>query len=110
MKSAVIACVSTVPQLLCAMLVQAPSFALYTSATAPYVAEEISFEDSAKAQSLAYTMTTFGAVLASLVAGRLYDIWTVRSTLWFGCAVSAAGCAVALAGLGRKGGSAKKRI
>ena len=43
-------------------------------------------------------MTTLGAVLASLVAGKLYDMLTVPQTLWIACAVTAAGVLLALVG------------
>ena len=102
MKAAAVAAAHTVPLLLVSAILQAPSFALYTSAIVPYVAEEIAYEDSAKAQSLAYTMTTCGAVLASLISGKLYDIWPVTPVLWFGCGVSIAGAAIAIAGLKKK--------
>ena len=92
LKAIAIAMAGSIPTLMAAFLLQAPSFALYTSAIVPYVYESVPYEDSAKAQSLAYTMTSIGSVLASLVGGFLFDHTTVTNTLWisFGiCFVSA---------------------
>lgn len=96
LKAAGIAAAGTLTQLAAVFLLQAPSFALYTAAIVPYVAETVAYEDSAKAQSLAYTMTTVGSVLASLLAGPMYDALSVSATLWIACGVCAAGTAVAL--------------
>ncbi|MBQ9648400.1 MAG: hypothetical protein IJV43_08585, partial [Oscillospiraceae bacterium] len=71
----------------------------------PYVAASVAREDSAKAQSLAFTMTTVGSVLASVLGGRLFDTGSVTATLWIACAVCAAGSAIALLGVK---GSGKK--
>ena len=98
LKALAIPLASSVPALFCVLVLQAPSFALYTAVIVDYVAETVPFEDSAKAQSLAYSMTTVGAVLASLVAGRLYDLLTVPQTLLVACAVTAIGVLLALLG------------
>ena len=89
----------SVPLLGAAFLLQAPSFALYAAAIVPYVARTIPYEDSAKAQSLAFTMTTLGAVLANAISGRLFDCLTVRATLWITCGVCALGTLIALLGV-----------
>ena len=96
LKAAGIAAAATVPVLAAVFLLQAPSFALYTAAIVPYVAETVAYDDSAKAQSLAYTMTTVGSVLASLIAGPMYDTLSVSATLWISCALCAAGTVIAL--------------
>ena len=96
LKAAGIAAAATIPQLAAVFLLQAPSFALYTAAIVPYVTQTVAYEDSAKAQSLAYTMTTVGSVLASLIAGPMYDALSVPATLWISCAVCAAGSVIAL--------------
>ncbi len=96
LKAAAIALAPSVPLLGAAFVLQAPSFALYTAAIVPYVSKTIPHEDSAKAQSLAFTMTTVGSVLASLIAGRLYDALSVTATLWIGCAACAAGSAISI--------------
>ncbi|MBQ6451936.1 MAG: MFS transporter [Solobacterium sp.] len=77
---------------------QAPSYALYMTAVVPYVEETIDYQDSAKAQSLAFTTTTFGGMLASLIGGRLYDTLPVTSTLWIAFAVGAAGMVIMFLG------------
>ena len=88
-----------VPARFAALLFQAPSFALYAAAIVDYVDEVVPFEDSAKAQSLAYSMTTLGTVLSSLICGRLLDVTTVTRTMLVACAVCGAGTLVAWAGL-----------
>ena len=98
LKAAALPLASSVPMVFAVFLLQAPSFALYTAVIVDYVAETVPFEDSAKAQSLAFSMTTLGAVLASLVAGKLYDMLTVPQTLWIACAVTATGVLLALVG------------
>ncbi|MBQ7713904.1 MAG: MFS transporter [Oscillospiraceae bacterium] len=102
LKSAAIAAAPNLPLLAAAFLLQAPSFALYTAAIVPYVGEITAHEDSAKAQSLAYAMTTIGAVLASVFGGRLYDAVSAAATLWIACAICAAGSAIALLGVQTK--------
>ena len=98
LKAVVMPLAATVPLLFAALLLQAPSFALYTAAIVDYVGETVPFEDSAKAQSLAFSMTTLGAVLASVAAGRLYDALPVPTVLWIACAITACGVALAILG------------
>ena len=98
LKAAVMPLASSVPLLFAVFLLQAPSFALYTAAIVDYVAETVPFEDSAKAQSLAFSMTTLGAVLASLAAGKLYDALPVPVVLWIACGVTALGVVLAILG------------
>ena len=83
-------------------LLQAPSFAIYSSAIVPYVASKVEYKDAGKGQSLAYTMTDVGAILAGFFAGRMYDTIGVSLTLWVGFAVSLLGTLICLFGL-RKG-------
>ena len=99
LKGIAVALASTVPGLAAAFLLQAPSFALYTAAIVPFVNDEIPYEDSAKAQSLMYTMTTIGTVLSSVISGRLYDTVPVRSVLWVSAAVALAGALIAFSSL-----------
>ena len=106
LKAAGIAAAATVPQLAAVFLLQAPSFALFTAAIVPYVSEAAAYEDSAKAQSLAYTMTTVGSVLASLLAGLMYDALPVSLTLWIACGICAAGTVIALCSTERPGRNA----
>jgi PPP family 3-phenylpropionic acid transporter len=102
LKGIAVALASSVPGLAAAFLLQAPSFALYTAAIVPFVNEEIRYEDSAKAQSLMYTMTTVGTVLSSVISGRLYDTIPVRSVLWICVAAAFAGAMIALVSLRRR--------
>lgn len=101
-KAAAVAAAASVGQLAAAFLLQAPSFALYTAAIVPYVSRTVPLADSAKAQSLAFSMTTLGGVLASLIAGRLYDSLSVTQTLWITCAVCAVGTVISLLGIEKK--------
>jgi len=101
LKSAAIAAAGSIPLLFAAFVLQAPSFALYTSAVVPYVGRTVAHKDSAKAQSLAFTMTTVGSVLSGVVGGRLYDALPVAAVLWIACAVSAVGAAVSFFGVKR---------
>ncbi len=97
-KGVAIALSRSIPTLMAAFLFQAPSFALEAAAIVPYVDQTIRYEDSAKAQSLAFTMTTVGSVLASMIGGLLYDRAGVAATLWVSCALCIAGSVVALIG------------
>lgn len=89
----------SVPALYASMLLQAPSFALYSTAIVPYVDRAIQYKDSAKAQSLAFSVTTVGSVAASMVCGYLFDLQGVRSTLWVACAVCALGTLISITGI-----------
>ena len=102
LKALALPLASSVPALFGALVLQAPSFALYTAVIVDYVAETLPFADSAKAQSLIYSMTTVGAVLASLIAGRLYDLLTVPQTLWVGAAATITGVLLAMLGTGER--------
>ena len=99
LKAAAVALAGSIPALIGAFLLQAPSFALYTAAIVPYVNDAIPYEDSAKAQSLAYTMTTVGSVVASLVGGLLYDRTTVTKTLWIAFGICFVGAVIAFLGV-----------
>lgn len=98
-KTVAVTLAPSIPALFAALLFQAPSFALYAAAIVDYVDEVVPFEDSAKAQSLTYSMTTLGTVLSSLICGRLLDVTTVTRTMLVACAVCAAGTLVAWEGL-----------
>ena len=98
LKTLVFILAGSVWQLTAAFILQAPSYALYMAAVVAYVKENIGYEDSAKAQSLAFTTTTFGGMLASLIGGRLYDSLSVTSTLWIAFAAGAAGTCIMFMG------------
>ena len=99
LKALAIALSASVAQLAAAFLLQAPSFALYTAAIVPYVGRIVRYQDSAKAQSLAFAMTTLGSVLSNVLGGWLFDHTTANATLWIAFCVSAVGTAVALLGV-----------
>ena len=88
-------------QLMGAFLLQSPSYALYMSAIVAYAKEKIGFEDSAKAQSIAFTTTTLGGMLASLIGGMLYDAFSVTTTLWIALGVGAVGAFIMFIGTRR---------
>ena len=102
LKAIAFAFAGSVPLLYVAVLFQAPSFALYTAAIVDYVDEELPHADSAKAQSLAFSMTTAGSVLASVLSGWNYDHYSVRTTLLIGAVVCAVGAVTAITGLEKK--------
>lgn len=106
-KAAAIAAAPNIPLLTASFLLQAPSYGIYTAAIVPYVEKMIRHEDSAKAQSLAFSMTTMGAVLAGLISGALFDHMSVTSTLWISAAACAAGSVIAI--LGTRGNEADSR-
>ena len=81
---------------------QAPSYALYMTAVVAYVRESIGFEDSAKAQTLAFMTTSFGGMLASLIGGQLYDNLSVTMTLWVAFACGAVGAVIMFLGTRKK--------
>ena len=85
-----------IPLLFASRLLQAPSYALYTILIVPFADAAVPHKDSAKAQSLAFSMTTVGSVIASLAGGRLFDICSVRATMLIMTAIAAVGAAVAI--------------
>ena len=98
-KAAAVALAGSVAGIAGALLLQAPSFGLYTGAIVPYVDEVISHEDSAKAQSLAFSVTMLGSVFASTISGHLFDVMPVTSVMWISCAACAVGSVLAVLGV-----------
>ena len=96
----------TIPLFFAARILQAPSYALYTVLIVGYADRQVAAKDSAKAQSLAFSMTTIGSVLASLIGGRMFDTVGVKSTMLTAAATAAVGAAIALAGTAAKKQSA----
>ena len=86
-----------IPGLYAAQILQAGSFALITPALVQYVSLTIRPEDSAKGQSLSYSMTTLGSIFAGLFGGIMYDSLSVRTTLLIGSAVCLAGALLCFA-------------
>ena len=75
------------------------SYALYAPAIVAYVTLVVPYDDAAKGQSLAFSMTTMGGVLASLISGRLLDVLSAPATAWIAAAVCAVGAVLACRGL-----------
>ncbi len=96
----------TIPLFFAARILQAPSYALYTVLIVGYADRQVAAKDSAKAQSLAFSMTTIGSVLASLIGGRMFDTVGVKSTMLTAAAIAVVGAAIALAGTAAKKQSA----
>ena len=92
----------TIPLFFAARILQAPSYALYTVLIVGYADRIVARKDSAKAQSLAFSMTTIGSVLASLIGGPMFDSVGVKGTMLTAAAIAAAGAVIALAGTVRK--------
>jgi len=88
----------SIPLFFAARTLQAPSYALYTVLIVRYADSVVDRKDSAKAQSLAFSMTTIGSVLASLIGGAMFDTAGVRTTMLTAVAISAVGTVIALAG------------
>ena len=110
-KALAYALAPTIPLFFAARILQAPSYALYTVLIVRYADSQVNRKDSAKAQSLAFSMTTIGSVLASLIGGRMFDrvVLTageevivdapgVHSIMLIAAAISAVGTVIALAG------------
>lgn len=90
-KALAIALSTSMTGLFAAHLLQIFSFALFTPAMVRYVNQHISGADSAKGQSLAYSMSPLGSVFASFLGGLLFDSISVPAVLLIGAAVSALG-------------------
>ena len=92
------ALVPTIPLFFAARVLQAPSYALYTVLIVGYADRQVARKDSAKAQSLAFSMTTIGSVLASLIGGPMFDTVGVKATMLTAAGIAAVGAVIALAG------------
>ena len=101
-KSLAYALAPTIPLFFAARVFQAPSYALYTVLIVGYADSQVARKDSAKAQSLAFSMTTIGSVLASLIGGRMFDTVGVKPTMLTAVAIAAVGAVIALAGTREK--------
>ena len=91
-----------IPLFFAARVLQAPSYALYTVLIVSYADHQVARKDSAKAQSLAFSMTTVGSVLASLIGGQMFDTVGVRATMLTAAAIAAVGAVISLAGTREK--------
>ncbi len=88
----------TIPLFFAARILQAPSYALYTVLIVGYADRQVARKDSAKAQSLAFSTTTIGSVLASLIGGAMFDAVGVKTTMLTAAAIAAVGAVIAIAG------------
>ena len=95
-KAVLLALARSVPFLYVCYLLQPLSYAVYNPAIVLYVEQVIPFRDSAKGQSLVFSTTTVGAVLANLIGGMMYDRLSVSATLWIAAAVCAVGAAICI--------------
>jgi PPP family 3-phenylpropionic acid transporter len=98
LKTLAYALAPNIPLLFAARILQAPSYALYTVLIVGYADEVVARKDSAKAQSLAFSMTTIGSVLASLIGGSMFKTAGVQPTMLTAPAIAAAGAAIAILG------------
>ena len=96
LKTLAYALAPNIPLLFASRILQAPSYALYTVLIVGYADEVVARKDSAKAQSLAFSMTTIGSVLASLIGGSMFKTAGVQPTMLVATAFAAVGSAVAL--------------
>ena len=96
LKTLAYALAPNIPLLFASRMLQAPSYALYTVLIVGYADEVVARKDSAKAQSLAFSMTTIGSVLASLIGGSMFKTVGVRPTMLTATAFAAAGAAIAI--------------
>lgn len=99
LKILVSALVTDIPRLLISQILQGFGYALFAASIVEYVSSVIPEKNQAKGQSLIYTMEMVSGILANLIAGKLYDITTVKNTLITGFAVSAIGAAVCISGI-----------
>lgn len=106
LKALAYALAPTIPLFFAARILQAPSYALYTVLIVGYADRQVARKDSAKAQSLAFSMTTIGSVLASLIGGPMFDTVGVKATMLTAGAIAAVGAVIALAGTAAKKQSA----
>lgn len=97
---AVIICISqSIPMLYLAFTTQIFSTGLYAPVIVDYINENISYEDSAKAQSLAMVTATIGTIIASTITGIFFDYFHVNVVLILNTAISLSGLIICLIGL-----------
>ena len=96
LKTLAYALAPNIPLLFASRLLQAPSYALYTVLIVGYANEVVAEKDSAKAQSLAFSMTTIGSVLASLIGGSMFKTTGVQPTMLAATAFAAVGAVIAI--------------
>ena len=80
-----------IPLLFMAFLLQAPSYALFVTCIVPYTEQSVAYEDSAKAQSLAFSTTTIASIIASILGGWMLDLTSVANCLYLAAAICLCG-------------------
>lgn len=98
-RAFLVAIAASVPQLYLAVTLQIPSYALYVSASVDYISEVIPAKNAGKAQSLAFTSSVLSVVLGSVISGKLFDIASVRLTMFICFVASVLGTVLAGAGV-----------
>ena len=101
-KALAMALAGSVGMLYAANLLQILSYALIIPAMVQYVNLVIGQKDSAKGQAIANGMTTLGAVFASSIGGKLYDVLSVRTTLLISAAIAVCGVVTLSLSIDRK--------
>ena len=101
-KALALALAGSVGMLYAANLLQILSYALIIPAMVQYVNLVIGQKDSAKGQAIANGMTTLGAVFASSIGGKLYDVLSVRTTLLISAAIAVCGVVILSLSIDRK--------
>ena len=101
-KALAMALAGSVGMLYAANLLQILSYALIIPAMVQYVNLVIGQKDSAKGQAIANGMTTLGAVFASSIGGKLYDVLSVRTTLLISAAIAVCGVLILSLSIDRK--------
>ena len=101
-KALAMALAGSVGMLYAANLLQILSYALIIPAMVQYVNLVIGQKDSAKGQAIANGMTTLGAVFASSIGGKLYDVLSVRTTLLISAAIAVCGVVILSLSIDRK--------
>ena len=109
LKTLAYALAPNIPLLFASRILQAPSYALYTVLIVGYADEVVARKDSAKAQSLAFSMTTIGSVLASLIGGSMFKTEGVQPTMLTATAFALAGAVIAIAATYMKKGNTGKQ-
>ena len=97
LKTLAYALAPNIPLLFASRILQAPSYALYTVLIVGYADEVVARKDSAKAQSLAFSMTTIGSVLASLIGGSMFKTEGVQPTMLTATVFAMVGAVIAIA-------------
>lgn len=102
LRAALIALAGTAWQLYAAFSLQMLAFGLYTPAVVDVVSDEVSYEESGKAQGLAASMSMLGGIFGTLLLGALLDSCPLGFVLWIACGLSAVGSVLAIAGILRR--------